>query len=297
MDREQEAQRLVAEAEKKMKPGFFTKLMSSSESRYEEALDLYEKAGNMYKLTKKWYEAGECFEKCGSLEEKLKSDAAGHYQDAAHCFNFVDKKRASDNLQHCMKIYENQGRFQMAGKIQKQMAEEHEADLKYDEAAQYYKKAAEYFSMENTNSKSYEQGCLIKQADLMCLVDLKETLEEATKIYEKIGMQYLTVPLLKSGAKDLFFKCCIVFLAYNDHISAENFLNKFLYEDPSFSDLRESNFLKDAIQAFKEKNVNNFKAAVTKLKNYSDIDKWRIHMFTKIMQNIENVGNEDEPYL
>jgi hypothetical protein len=49
----------------------------------------------------------------------------------------------------------------------------------------------------------------------------------------------------------------------------------------------------------KEKNVNNFRAAVTKLKNYSDIDKWRIHMFTKVMNLIDSQGNieDDKSYL
>lgn len=28
-------------------------------------------------------------------------------------------------------------------------------------------------------------------------------------------MQYLTTPLLKPGAKDLFFKCVVVFLAFD----------------------------------------------------------------------------------
>jgi alpha-soluble NSF attachment protein len=177
MDKEYEARQLVERAEKKLKPGFFASLMSSKESRLEEALDLYEKAGNMFKLTKKWAEAGECFERCGQIEEQLKADAASHYQDAAHCFNFVNKTRANDNLNKCLRIYEIQGRFQMAGKIQKQIAEEYEADLQYDLAINAYGKAAEYFSMENINSKSYEQGCLIKQADLMCSIDHKDTFE------------------------------------------------------------------------------------------------------------------------
>jgi hypothetical protein len=33
-------------------------------------------------------------------------------------------------------------------------------------------------------------------------------------------MQYLTVPLLKSGAKDLFFKCVVIYL-----VEAVNFNN------------------------------------------------------------------------
>lgn len=32
-------------------------------------------------------------------------------------------------------------------------------------------------------------------------------------------MQYLTVPLLTSGAKDMFFKCVVVYLAYDVSIN------------------------------------------------------------------------------
>jgi alpha-soluble NSF attachment protein len=183
MDREIQARQLVEAAEKKLKPGMFSKFFSSKESRLEEALDLYEKAATMFKLQKKWFEAGECYEKCSGIEEELGSDAAaGHYHDAAHCFNFIDKKRGADNLNKCLKVYEKLGRFQMAGKTQKQMAEEYEADVKYDEAIMGYKRAAEYFSMENLNSKSYEQGCLLKQADLMCISDHKDSFEDCRAV-------------------------------------------------------------------------------------------------------------------
>ena len=70
-------------------------------------------------------------------------------------------------------------------------------------------------------------------------------------------------------------------------MSAESYLNKYLMEDPSMDDTREAIFLKDAIQAVKDKKVHDFKVAVTKLKTYIDIDKWKIHMFTKILNKIE----------
>ena len=58
---------------------------------------------------------------------------------------------------------------------------------------------------------------------------------------------------------------------------------------------RESIFLQSAINAFKEKNVRDFQAAVTKLKTFSDIDKWRINMFTRVMNFIQNTS--EDPYL
>jgi alpha-soluble NSF attachment protein len=181
---ESEADHLTQKARGKLSPGFFEKLFSSHSSRLEEALDYYEKAANIYKLGKKWYQAGECYENCAKILEELKSDnTASHYNDAVHCFNFVDKSRANLNLSKCLKTYEKLGRFQQAGKIQKGIAEEMEQDGKYEEAAQAYKVAADYFTMENLNAKSYEQQCLLKYADLLCISNHKETLEIATKVF------------------------------------------------------------------------------------------------------------------
>ena len=98
MDKEIEARKLVQEAKKKLSAGFFSKMFSSASSRKEEALDLYERAGNIFKLCKLWEEAGECFENCGELEESLQSDPSTNYQDAAHCYKFVDAKSNINNL-------------------------------------------------------------------------------------------------------------------------------------------------------------------------------------------------------
>jgi hypothetical protein len=67
-------------------------------------------------------------------------------------------------------------------------------------------------------------------------------------------------------------------------------------EDPTFADTRESTFLKQAIEAIKAKDVNNYRTAVSVLKNVSTLDKWKINMFTKILKNLEQ-GGEDEAYL
>ena len=179
---ESEAYNLISKAESKLNAGFLKSIFSSKESRLEEALELYEKAGNIFKLNKKWSEAGECFEKCGNIEEKLKSDPASHYQDASHCYSFIDKKKSYDALQKCLTIYKNQGRFQMAGKLEKQIAEDFESELKYDEAINSYRKASEYFSMESLNSKSYEQACSLKVADLMCENNHPEAYKEGKMV-------------------------------------------------------------------------------------------------------------------
>ena len=70
----------------------------------------------------------------------------------------------------------------MAGKIMKTMGEEAEGNMEYKDAIFYYRKGADYFAMENANSKSYEQGCLLKLADLLCLTDDPDAPKEAKTV-------------------------------------------------------------------------------------------------------------------
>jgi alpha-soluble NSF attachment protein len=57
-------------------------------NRWEAALELYTKAANLYKMTKKWNEAGQTFLKIAQCHFKLdsKHEAAGSYVEAANAF-------------------------------------------------------------------------------------------------------------------------------------------------------------------------------------------------------------------
>ncbi|MCQ2815678.1 MAG: soluble NSF attachment family protein [archaeon] len=285
---------LIEKAQKTLKPGFFGKLFGSKSERVEQALELYETAANIYKMEKSWNEAGAAYEECAKLDTQLDAEmAANHYQEAAHCFSFTDKERQLKNLNLCISLYENRGKFQQAGKITQKIANDLEIDMEYEMAIDKYKKAADLFSMESMNTRSMQQQCLLKVADLMCISNHKNMLEEAPKIYETLGMQYLTVPLLKSSAKDVFFKCVVCYLAKKDEVSADIQLKKFLNEDPTMCDTRESKFLQSAIECITDPvNPEGFKKCVAEFKTYRDFDKWKINMFAEVLKNIEGDGED-----
>ena len=183
VEREKEAYEYIKKASEKQNPGFFSKLFSNKESRLEESLDLLEKAANIFKLVKKWQEAGDTMMNCAKIQNELNSDCAQSYIEASHCFSFVDKEKSIEAQIKALESYVNKGRFQLAGKIQKQIAEKYEEDFEYLKAASSYKKAADFFSMESMNSKSYEQGCLLKYADLLSsLPDNKSCFPEACQV-------------------------------------------------------------------------------------------------------------------
>jgi len=57
-------------------------------------------------------------------------------------------------------------------------------------------------------------------------------------------------------------------------------------------DTREHMLLKEIIESMKGNNLLRFKTAVTRYKEVCDIDKWKINMFTKIMNKIERESNQ-----
>ena len=280
---------LVRKAHSKLTPSFFGKMFSSKESRMEEAIELLGNAVNLYKINKDWKKAGETYEEMARLEEQSGGTTSyTHYQNAAHCFSFVDKVRSNRNLDLAMESCVKQGKYMQAGKTAQKIAGEYEDNFDYANAIDKYKKAAEYFSMESQNTKSLTQQCLLKVADLMCISKHPDMFTEAPKIYEKLGMQYLTVPLLKSSAKDMFFKNVICYVAKKDEVTAEVNLKKYLLEDPTFDETRDYKFLKAVIKCITEPyDSEGFKKEVQAYKTVKELDKWKLSMFAMAVKNIE----------
>ena len=91
---EEKARKLLEEAAKKSKGGgggggFFSSLMGGGSSRLDEACELYVRAANLFKMAKKWNEAGGAFVKSAELHNSkgdAKHDAAMNYVDAANCY-------------------------------------------------------------------------------------------------------------------------------------------------------------------------------------------------------------------
>ena len=286
---------LVRKAHSKLTPGLLGKMFSSKESRQEEAAELLTSAANIYKIRKDWKKAGETYEEIARLElEQGGSTAYVHYQNAAHCFSFVDKVKSNQMLDAAIESCVKVGKYMQAGKTAQRIATECEENFDYPNAIDKYKKAAEYFAMESQNTKSMQQQCLLKVADLMCISNHKDMFTEAPKIYEKLGMQYLTVPLLKSSAKDMFFKNVMCYVAKKDEVTAEVNLKKYLLEDPTFDDTRDSKFLKAVIKCITEPyDVEGFRKEVQSYKTVRELDKWKLNMFAMAIKNIEKDDMEE----
>lgn len=64
---------------------------SGGSNKVEEAVECYQRAANMFKMAKKWAQAGSAFCEAASLHAKAGSrhDAATNYVDASNCYKKV----------------------------------------------------------------------------------------------------------------------------------------------------------------------------------------------------------------
>lgn len=97
---------LMREAEKKLKGGFLSNLMGAG-SRYEDAADLYIKAGNAFKLAKNWEAGAEAFRKAAGCYMHAQSahEAATAYINAANCIKKANPRGAHQFTDDFLIIY------------------------------------------------------------------------------------------------------------------------------------------------------------------------------------------------
>jgi len=68
---------------------------------------------------------------------------------------------------------------------------------------------------------------LVKASDLYILTRNYNNLPKAIKHFENVGHKYLKTPLIKTNAKDLFFKAGLCYLANDDIVGAKRAIQNF----------------------------------------------------------------------
>ena len=79
----------------------------SGSSKLDDACELFQKAGNSFKMAKNWTQAGRAF--CSAAEIQLKQnakhEAANMYNEASNSFKKIDPQEALNCLQKSCDIY------------------------------------------------------------------------------------------------------------------------------------------------------------------------------------------------
>jgi tetratricopeptide (TPR) repeat protein len=116
----------------------------------DEALMLYYKSALCFQLSGQWQDAGDSLVLCAKLlrRQGMHGQAGAVFTEAAESYLKVDLEEASRTYEVSASAYCDQGRFDIAGKIELLIADIQLRNKHWGEAILHYKRAATYFTGE-----------------------------------------------------------------------------------------------------------------------------------------------------
>lgn len=262
-----------------------------STHKYEDAADLFEKAGNAYKLAKAWDEAANVYTKLANCQLKLdsKHEAAAAYVDAANAY----KKKPDTNqcvgmMNMAIHMFEEIGRLSMAAKHYKDIAEIYEKEENYLKAIEYYEKAADLYSGENVDSTSNQ--CKLKVAQYAAQM---KQYDKAIQIYEEVAKHSMNNNLLKYSVKGYLLNAGLCQICGSDDVKVENAIQNYQDLDPTFSGTRECKFLQDLAAAIVEGDTDKFTDVVKEFDSMSRLDQWKTTLLLRAKNDLKDKSQDE----
>jgi len=283
MSQEDKGEDLMDKAEKRLKGGFIGGLFGGT-AKFEDAAEMFTKAGNSFKITKKWDRAGEAFTKAAECHLKLQSkhEAAQSYLNAGLCFKKTNITSAVMCMKQGIEFYTEEGRFSIAAKHQKELAELYEDQSDLENAIAGFQTASDYYEGEGQSSAANQ--CLLKVALFSAQL---ERYDKAIELYEQIASTSIDNNLLKWSVKDYFLRAGLCHLAKGDVVAAERAVEKYMDMDATFSSQRECKFLQELVNACKNYDVEAFTNAVVDFDSISKLDSWKTSILLKVKNSIK----------
>jgi len=225
-------------------------------------------------------QAAQCY---ANYNSSSKYETAGNYVKASTSYRKDNPTAAIEALLKAIHLYAEEGKFNMAAKYEKELAEMYEAELDTSNSLKHYEIAAEYF--ENENSPSAANQCLLKVAHFGATLG---NFSRAVELFEQIAGTSVNNNLLKWSAKEYFLKAGLCNLALGDQIEAKKSLERYSALSPEFHGSREYNFLQQLITAYEKFDVDYFKKAVGEYSEISPLQPWTSAVLVTITEKLKS---------
>jgi len=281
MSQEDKANEIYQKAEKRVNS--FS--LFGGTSKFEDGGEMYVKAANLYKTAKKWDAAGDAYVKAAECNLKLQSkhEAASNYINASTCYKKTQPALALQCIKQSVEFFTDEGRFSIAAKHQKEIAELYEAENDLDNAIANYQLAADYYDGEGSSSASNQ--CILKVALFSATLG---RYDKAIELYEKVAVASIDNNLLKWSVKDYFLRAGLCHLATGDLVGARKAIERYQDMDVTFSSQRECKLLTELLAASEAYDVDAFTQATKEYDSVSKLDSWKVSLLLKIKETIKS---------
>ena len=225
--------------------------------KFDEATFYYYRASMAFRACERWRDAAESLTKCANvfLHQKMYSEAAVLFTEASDLYSKIDKIDCVQTIQEAVSIYCDTGRFDVAGKLENDVAMTYFNLMDWDEALIHFRRAADFFVSEQLLDHS--DRCLEKAAH--CLME-KEEYTKASEVYILIAEGCTRNNLQSFNCIDHLFMALICLLgnptSKEDKYSIEKYKNIQKYN----IDLGNKFFMwKNCKESLFFKNIINFR--------------------------------------
>ncbi len=283
----------IAEAQRKLKEPQF---MNSN--KYEQAADLFVKAGNLLKVENEFGRAAEIFYKAYDCQKK-QDYQYNTIQTFIQCAICHKKNNNITKAIECYDIIVEQyilsGEFRNAAKYQQEVADMYTSIEDMINALKYYRKASSNYAIQDSSHEF--NTCQAKIAFILCE---SKNYEEAMNIYEQLAKTHVDNNLLRYKAKDYLFyaSLCSFIVGECDTITVQKSLTKYKEMSGLFESSPQFEFLMHLYEAIETLDIGLFVELTKQYDSRCTLDKLQIDLLLAIKNKLscnvldgENNGN------
>jgi alpha-soluble NSF attachment protein len=299
MDKENlilQANELTDKANKTIKKGILTKFFGPSNEKLNDVAEMLFKAGNLYKIGKKYDEAGKVYFNAGENFSKTcdTGEAINSYTEALK--SYVKAKNIEKAEEMFGLIQDISTNYYQVGKMHKEIAMFYEQEEEYKRAIFHYESGMQLLEASNANTEVMN----IYKSIALCYVKINNpNYSLASENFEKCAELSLVGGLLKYQAKSNLFDSLICILATKDVVLAEKTLEKYINLDYTFGGSNEGRLFQDILACYKDLNELEFVNILESYDKIYKLDNYRVTMLLEIRQRFggdieKNNNNNNE---
>ena len=282
-----EADSLMAKADKKAASsgGMSSWFGGGMTSKYEEAAEMYTRAANQYKLSKRMRDAGLAFEKAAGCQLKTDEadDAANTYVEASKCYRKEEPTKCLQMLELAVDRFTSRGNFRRAATYRQQAGEIYEDDLQdAQKAMAAYESAGDWLAADNAESQAARLYLKVGE-----IAALEGEYDRAIDKFELVATQSVKNGLTKWSVKEYYLKAGICQLCKGDNVAVKRSLEKYVNEDMTFPSTREYELLVAMSEALDNQDPEELTNHIFKFDQVSKLDKWKTTLLLRVKQQMD----------
>lgn len=282
---EHQAQDLLLQAEKKLNSWTWF----NSTAKQEDAAEIYEKAGNTFKLAQRWKDAGDAYVKAAELYKTtpdLQYESSKSFENAAKCLKRIDAQAAIAALEKAIAIDKASSNFRNAAKHHQDIAEIYEIDIiDLKGAKENWEQASNLYMADD--SPAMINKCLLKVAHFAAQLDEYQV---AIDNFERVASDSVDNQLTKWSIKEYFLKAGLCSMCIGDIVKTQQLLAKYCAIDLTFENTREYQFLSGIQSCIENNDQDLFTQKVYEFDKLTKLDNWKVSLLLKIKKSMDSMS-------